>query len=276
MRRVEELERQAERLGEVLDDLAEQQRQVEAEPASAERQAEAAAELAASAEELAGMPAKGGSPVQQATAQAAAAAKTAAEKFARNEGRPEDLEETLAAVAEAQEQSLGEAKYAAALLEEVGRLLAEVQRITELGKRDPAKLESEPVEEWVAAFEKRRTTLAKQLFATAGDEWDDTLGRVTQGDVSGGGQATPTRLEAVTPSALDGLAVALESAQTVLRERLRLLSQRDLLDSMQGQAVPREYRELVTAYFLELSRDEAAAITPAQEAARPPVERSTP
>jgi hypothetical protein len=62
----------------------------------------------------------------------------------------------------------------------------------------------------------------------------------------------------------------------VLRERLRLLSQRDLLESMQGQAVPREYRELVTAYFLELSRSEQAVSAPAAEAGRSPVERSGP
>ena len=275
VRRVEELERQAERLGQVLEDLARQQRQVEAEPTSADRQAEAAAELAAAGEQLGRMADGNDGPVQQATTQAAAAAKAAAEKFAGNEGRPADLDETMAAVAEAQKQSLGEAKYAAALLEEVGRLLGEVQRLEALGKKDPAKLESEAVEEWVAAFEKRRTPLEKQLAAAAGDQWDDTLGRVGQGDVSGN-QATPTRLEAVTPSALDGMAVALESAQTVLRERLRLLSQRDLLESMQGQAVPREYRELVTAYFLELSRSEQAVSAPAAEAGRSPVERSGP
>ena len=116
-------------------------------------------------------------------------------------------------------------------------------------------------------------TCALPISAATDDQWDDTLGRVGQGDVSGGGKAGPTRLEAVTPSQLDQLAEALESAQTVLREWLRLLSQRDLLESMQRQTVPREYRDLVTAYFLELSRTEENPLPPADDAAQPPAGR---
>ena len=273
MRRAEQLQRQADRLGEMLGALAERQRQLEAEPASGERQAEAAAELAAAGQQLAQMSA-GDGPAKEATSRAAAAAESAAEKFGGNEGRPEDLEETMAAVAEAQKRSLGEAEHAAAVLAEVGRLQGEVQRLSALAKKDPAKLESEAVEEWLAALQKRRAPLQKQLHAAASDQMDDTPRSISQADLAA--LMLPTGIDRLTPFALDQLAAALDSAQTVLRERLRLLSQRDLLESMQGQAVPREYRELVTAYFLKLSREEADAVGPERRAAEPPVEETRP
>ena len=276
VRRVEQLERQAERLGQLLAALAEQQKQLESQPASPAEQADAARQLAEAGQKLAEMAASGESPAHQATSKAAAAAETAAQKFAGNEGRPEDLDETMAAVAEAEKLSLGEAEHAAAVLEEVARLLGEVQRISALVKKDQAKIESAAVEEWVAAFQKRRTPLDKQLAAAAADQWDGQLSRLGQGELKGGKLAGPTRLEAVTPSALEQMADALESAETVLRERLRLLSQRDLLQSMQGQTVPPEYRELVTAYFLKLSRPEEEPAAPADVEARPPAERGSP